>query len=101
VLAVLTGHVHDPFDLIAETPHGPLRMIGAGTLSRRIRSTPPSFNQLTVTGREVQVKVRNLEAVPTSEMQVDEVPAEALPPRQPGKPVAPVAAVPAVDPPVH
>jgi hypothetical protein len=52
-------------------------------------------------GREVQVKVRNLEAVPTSEMQVDEVPAEALPPRQPGKPVAPVAAVPAVDPPVH
>jgi len=101
VLAVLTGHVHDPFDLVAETPHGPLRMIGAGTLSRRIRSTPPSFNQLTVTGREVQVKVRNLEAVPTSEMQVDEVPAEALPPRQPGKPVAPVAAVPAVDPPVH
>lgn len=101
VLAVLTGHVHDPFDLTAETPHGSLRMIGAGTLSRRIRSTPPSFNELTVDGREVRVKVRNLEAVPTAEMQVSEVPSEALPPRTPDKPVAPVGAVPAVDPPVH
>lgn len=101
VLAVLTGHVHDPFDLTAETPHGPLRMIGAGTLSRRIRSTPPSFNELTIDGREVQVRVRNLEAVPTAEMQVPEVPSEALPPRTPDKPVAPVGAVPAVDPPVH
>ena len=101
VLAVLTGHVHDPFDLTAETAAGPLRMIGAGTLSRRVRSTPPSFNEITVTGREISVRVRNLEAVPTAAMQVDEVPATALPPRQPGEPVAPVAAVPAVDPPVH
>lgn len=80
VLAVLTGHVHDPFDLTAQTPQGPLRMIGAGTLSQRIRSTPPSFNELTVSGREVQVKVRNLEALPTAAMQVDEVPTGALPP---------------------
>jgi len=101
VLAVLTGHVHDPFDLVEQTAQGPLRMIGAGTLSRRIRSTPPSFNELTISGREVQVKVRNLEAVPTGAMQVDEVPADALPPRKAGQPVAPVAAIPAVDPPVH
>jgi len=101
VLAVLTGHVHDPFDLTAETAAGPLRMIGAGTLSRRLRSTPPSFNELIVSGREVRVKVRNLEAVPTAAMQVPAVPAEALPPREPGKPVAPVGAVPPVDPPVH
>lgn len=80
VLAVLTGHVHDPFDLVAETPRGPLRMIGAGTLSQRTRSTPPSFNELTISGRAVQVKVRNLEARPTAAMQVDEVPADASPP---------------------
>jgi len=101
VLAVLTGHVHDPFDLTAQTAQGPLRMIGAGTLSRRVRSTPPSFNELTIEGREVRVHVRNLQRVPTAEMLVDAVPQTALPPRLPGDPVAPVAAVPAIDPPVH
>ena len=100
VTAVLTGHVHDAFDLVAETSAGPLRMIGAGTLSHRIRSTPPSFNELTVDGAEVAVKVRNLEAVPTPDMQIDAVPENALPPREAGEPVAPVNAVPAVDPPV-
>jgi 3',5'-cyclic AMP phosphodiesterase CpdA len=101
VLAVLSGHVHDPFDLTHETTAGPLRMIGAGTLSKRIRSTPPSFNELTITGHDVQVRVRNLEAVPTRSMQIDAVPPNALPPRTEGEPVAPVGAVPAVDPPVH
>lgn len=100
-LAVLTGHVHDPFDLTAETPQGPLRMIGAGTLSQRVRSTPASFNELTITGRDVAVKVRNLAHVPSADMLVSAVPETALPPRQPGQPVAPVGAVPAVDPPVH
>lgn len=101
VLCVLSGHVHDPFDLTEQTRAGPLRMIGAGTLSHRVRSTPPSFNELTVTGREVKVRVRNLEQVPTREMLVDAVPETALPPRREGEPVAPVGAVPAVDPPVH
>ncbi len=101
VLAVLSGHVHDAFDLMHETRLGPVRMIGAGTLSRRIRSTPPSFNELTITGREVQVRVRNLEAVPTPAMQIDEVPPDAMPPRADHEPVAPVAAVPVEDPPVH
>src|SRR6187399_2985768 len=45
VLAVLSGHVHDPFDIMEETLDGPVRMIGAGTLSLRLRSTPPSFNE--------------------------------------------------------
>ena len=101
VAAVLSGHVHDPFDLVAETPDGPLRMIGAGTLSRRIRSTPASYNELTITADAITVKVRNFAAVRTAEMQLDAVPQDALPPRTPGDPVAPVAAVPAVDPPVH
>jgi hypothetical protein len=34
-------------------------------------------------------------------MLIDDVPENALPPRTEGDPVAPVAAVPAVDPPVH
>lgn len=101
VAAVLTGHVHDAFDLVKETPAGRIRMIGAGTLSQRIRSTPPSFNDLTVEGDTIDVSVRNLEHVPTPDMQIDDVPPDALPPREPGEPVAPVAAVPPVDPPVH
>lgn len=101
VTAVLTGHVHDPFDLVKETPAGPIRMIGAGTLSQRIRSTPPSFNELTIEGGRIDVRVRNLEHVPTPDMQIDDVPPNALPPRAPDEPVAPVGAVPPIDPPVH
>lgn len=101
VMAVLSGHIHDPFDLTEHTPAGPLRMIGAGTLSRRIRSTPPSFNSIVIDGLDLYVTARNLERVPTPEMQIDEVPENALPPREPGDPVAPVGTVPPVDPPVH
>jgi 3',5'-cyclic AMP phosphodiesterase CpdA len=101
VAAVLTGHVHDAFDLVAQTPNGPLRMIGAGTLSKRIRSSPASFNELTISTEGIAVKVRNLEAVPTPAMQLSAVPENALPPREAGEPVTPVATVPAVDPPVH
>lgn len=101
VTAVLTGHVHDAFDLVADTDAGPIRMIGAGTLSQRIRSTPPSFNELRITNGALTVRVRNVEAVPTPDMQIADVPPDALPPRQPGEPVAPIDAVPPVDPPVH
>ncbi len=105
ILAILTGHVHDAFDIEQPTPAGPLRMIGAGTLSKRVRSTPASFNELTIEGSgdeaRIHVRVRNVEQVRTADMQIEEVPANALPPRQPGEPVAPVAAVPAHDPPVH
>ena len=101
VLAVLSGHIHDAFDIMAQTAKGPVRMIGAGTLSRRIRSTPPSFNELRWDGETLSVEVRNLQHVPTPAMQIDEVPEDAMPPREPGEPVAPIAQVPAVDPPVH
>jgi len=43
---VLSGHVHDPFDLTVEYDGQPVRLIGAGTLSRRLRATPPSYNRL-------------------------------------------------------
>ncbi|WP_439568759.1 metallophosphoesterase family protein [Sphingopyxis sp.] len=101
VAAVLTGHVHDAFDLVAPTAAGSIRMIGAGTLSQRIRSTPPSFNELRIRDGDVAVRVRNIDAVPTPDMQIAGVPPDALPPREPGEPVAPIHAVPPVDPPVH
>ena len=101
ILAILTGHVHDAFDLDQATVAGNLRMIGAGTLSQRIRSSPPSFNQLTITPEGIAVTVRNVEAVPTADMQIGQVPANALPPRESDDPVAPVGTVPTWDPPVH
>lgn len=44
--AVLSGHVHDPFDMTLEADGLPIRLIGAGTLSQRLRATPPSYNRL-------------------------------------------------------
>lgn len=101
VEAVLSGHVHDAFDILEQTANGPVRMIGAGTLSQRTRSTPPSFNVLTWSAGKLAVEVRNLQDVATRDMMIEDVPPDALPPRHPGEPVAPIGAVPAVDPPVH
>jgi 3',5'-cyclic AMP phosphodiesterase CpdA len=101
VLATLSGHVHDAFDIVSQTPNGAVRMIGAGTLSQRIRSTPQSFYEITWDGTQIEVRVRNIDDVPTAQMQVSEVPEDAMPPREPGEPVAPVATVPRVDPRVH
>ena len=102
VTAVLSGHVHDPFDLMQQTVNGPVRMIGAGTLSQRIRSTPQSFNELRFgPDGSLHVEARNLQHVPTDAMKIDSVPEDAMPPRDPGEPVAPVNAVPRVDPPLY
>ena len=101
VLAVLSGHVHDAFDIAEPTGHGSVRMIGAGTLSQRTRSTPPSFNELLWDGENLSVEVRNLQDVDTPEMMIDDVPEDAMPPRKPGEPVAPVRQIPRTDPPVH
>ncbi|WAT17168.1 metallophosphoesterase [Aurantiacibacter sp. MUD11] len=101
VLAVISGHVHDAFDIMEETAEGQVRMIGAGTLSKRVRSTPPSFNELRWDGKHLTVKVRNLDDVDTRDMMIDDVPEDAMPPREPGEPVAPVNQVPRTDPPVH
>lgn len=101
VAGVLSGHVHDAFDIAEPTPEGSVRMIGAGTLSQRVRSTPPSFNELVWENGRLTVTVRNLENVPTPDMMIADVPADATPPRAPGEPVAPVEMVPEVDPPVH
>lgn len=62
VLAVLSGHVHDAFDLHQRTARGMLRMIGAGTLSQRTRTSPPGFNVLRIAGDTLAVEVRSAPA---------------------------------------
>ena len=79
VAAVLSGHVHDPFDLVRDTAGGKLRLIGAGTLSQRLRSTPPSYNRIEVDPDEIRVTARNRAHQPTAEVQVSEVPTGPLP----------------------
>ena len=60
--AVLSGHVHDPFDITVECDGQPIRLIGAGTLSQRLRATPPSFNRLEWTRETgLAVTVRSLD----------------------------------------
>ncbi|MEO5705451.1 MAG: metallophosphoesterase [Alteraurantiacibacter sp.] len=86
VVAVLSGHVHDAFDISEPTPNGPVRMIGAGTLSRRLRTTPASFNELHWDGTALTVKVRNLEGRSTPAMQIEDVPENAEPPLAPDQP---------------
>jgi 3',5'-cyclic AMP phosphodiesterase CpdA len=58
--AVLTGHVHDPFDIVHEINGRKIRMIGAGTLSERVRDTPPSFNEIRIDQGRFDVKQRTL-----------------------------------------
>lgn len=50
---VLSGHVHDAFDMMVAAGEGQqVRLIGAGTLSRRLRATAPSFNRLMWSARD-------------------------------------------------
>lgn len=60
--AVLSGHVHDPFDKRFTVGNRSVRLIGAGTLSERVRATRPSFNELTVDAGRLDVRVRTMEA---------------------------------------
>lgn len=56
--AVLTGHVHDPFDVERRSGERTVRLIGAGTLSERVRARPPSFNEIVVEGRRFSTRAR-------------------------------------------
>jgi 3',5'-cyclic AMP phosphodiesterase CpdA len=46
--AVLSGHVHDPFDIDVNVGGRVIRKIGAGTLSERVRDSAASFNEIRV-----------------------------------------------------
>jgi 3',5'-cyclic AMP phosphodiesterase CpdA len=56
--AVLTGHVHDPFDIAHDVNGRTVRLIGAGTLSERVRDKPPSFNEIRVDGTSFETVAR-------------------------------------------
>lgn len=56
--AVLSGHVHDPFDIEYPVAGRTVRLIGAGTLSERIRDQPPSFNEIRVEGASFETRAR-------------------------------------------
>ena len=58
--AVLSGHVHDAFDVSWEGGLRPVRLIGAGTLSDRIRTTRPSFNELRISDGRLELILREL-----------------------------------------
>lgn len=57
---VLSGHVHDAFDIVWEGGSRAVRLVGAGTLSERIRATRPSYNRIDIAGRQVRVTLREL-----------------------------------------
>ena len=59
--AVLSGHVHDPFDVHGGAGGDWIRLVGAGTLSERIRATPPSFNELIVEDGGLEVRLRSMD----------------------------------------
>lgn len=59
--AVLSGHIHDPFDDRYQPSRRAVRLIGAGTLSERVRTTRPSFNELQFEAGTLHVKVREME----------------------------------------
>jgi len=58
--AILTGHIHTPFDEHRSGPEWSTHVIGAGTLSTRLRGgNPPSYNVLTcVKGEDIVVELR-------------------------------------------
>ncbi|UVO50273.1 metallophosphoesterase [Sphingomonas sp. SUN019] len=62
--AILSGHVHDPFDIAITRTGWTVRLIGAGTLSKRIRHSPPAFNEIRVDGGRFETLVRTLSDEP-------------------------------------
>ena len=62
--AIMSGHVHTPFDEVRESGGHSMRMIGAGTLSTRLRhGAPPSYKVLTCErGGVIEVETRALGA---------------------------------------
>lgn len=84
--AVLTGHVHDPFDVPVERAGRTVRMIGAGTLSKRTRHSPPAFNEIRAEGRHFETIARTMSPEPKEVLGKGraDAPVEAAASRQQG-----------------
>ncbi|CAN5558354.1 metallophosphoesterase [soil metagenome] len=76
--AVLTGHVHDPFDVAYPVAGREVRLIGAGTLSTRVRHSPPAFNELRIEEGTLTTIVRTLSPAPDAVLPVVEAEGEAV-----------------------
>ncbi|VVT13981.1 Metallophosphoesterase [Sphingomonas sp. EC-HK361] len=61
---VLSGHVHDPFDVPVVRDGRTIRLIGAGTLSKRVRNSPPAFNEIRIDGAGFETLARSLSDAP-------------------------------------
>ena len=70
--AVLTGHVHDPFDVEHRVDGLPIRLIGAGTLSERTRESPPAFNELRIDAGRIETILRTMSSAPNVELPVEQ-----------------------------
>lgn len=68
--AVLSGHVHDPFDKPVTFGDWTVRMIGAGTLSKRLRSSPPAFNEIRIADGRFETLARTLSPEPKHPISV-------------------------------
>lgn len=69
--AVLTGHVHDAFDIAHQVAGTTIRMIGAGTLSERTRADPPSFNEIRIDDGAFEVVCRKMTPQPDKVLPVE------------------------------
>jgi len=70
--AVLTGHVHDAFDIAHQVAGTTIRMIGAGTLSERTRADPPSFNEIRIDDGAFEVVCRRMTPQPDHVLPVED-----------------------------
>ena len=52
---ILSGHVHTPYDLTETIDGNTIRLVGAGTLSERLREAPPGFNEIRIADGEITV----------------------------------------------
>lgn len=59
--AVVSGHVHDAFDVAHHESGRVVRLIGAGTLSERVRTTRPSFNEINSAAGRLEVVARTMD----------------------------------------
>ncbi|MBI1359975.1 MAG: metallophosphoesterase [Alphaproteobacteria bacterium] len=59
--AILTGHIHDAFAHAIDTAARPMVQMGAGTLSTRLRATPPSFCVIEIDGDTLVQQVVHVE----------------------------------------
>jgi hypothetical protein len=52
--------VHDPFDMAHHEAGRVVRLIGGGTLSRRVRTAPPAFNEIRVERAQIEMQLRTM-----------------------------------------